>query len=280
MAITSDIVKKLREKTGAGMMDCKRALEESGGDTEKAIEFLRKKGAATAEKRADKRIAEGAIVTRVANQNKLGVIVEVNCETDFVARGTDFVDFSHAVAQAIEMHKPATLDPVGSLATSTGKTVGELLNELLAKVSERIEVRRFSVVQTSDGIIGGYTHMGNKIGVLVEVTGLAEGQDGATLSRDIAMQIAAMNPQYVRREDVPKETVEREMEIYRTQARNEGKPEQMLGRIADGKLGKFCQEICLIEQSFIKDPGKTIRDILGSSGAVRSFHRFHLGENI
>lgn len=278
MAITAEQVKLLRAKTGAGMMDCKRALEESGGDFDKAIESLRKKGAATAQKRADKLAKEGVIVTRVSADAKTGVVVEVNCETDFVARGNDFVNFANAVAEAIENHKPSTIEQVMSLHTSSGKTVSQMLNELLARVGEKIEVRRFALYETQQGLIGAYTHMGSKIGVLVELEGAAS-NDGALLSRDVAMQIAAMNPQYIRREEVSKETIERELEIYRTQARNEKKPEQVLDRIAMGRLEKFFQEVCLLEQTFIKDASRTVKDLLGNKLTVRRFQRYHLGEN-
>jgi elongation factor Ts len=278
MAVTSEQVKLLREKTGAGMMDCKRALEESGGDFEKAIEYLRKKGAATAQKRADKMAKEGAIVTRISPDGKVGVVVEVNCETDFVARGEDFINFVTAVAEAVERHKPLTVDQVMTLSSSAGKSISELLNELLAKVGEKIEIRRFAVYETQKGMVGGYTHMGSKIGVLVELDGKGS-NDGAIVSRDVAMQIAAMNPQYIKRDEVTKDIIAREMEIYRTQARNEKKAEQVIDRIAAGRLEKFFQEVCLLEQTFIKDPAKTVKDILGDKFTVRRFQRYHLGEN-
>lgn len=278
MVITSSQVKHLRDKTGAGMMDCKRALEESAGDVEKAIEYLRKKGAATAQKRADKMAKEGVIVTRVAADGKRGVVVEVNCETDFVARGEDFVNFANAVAEAIERHKPSTLGQVHELSTTGSKKISELMNELLAKVSEKIEIRRFALFESAEGLIGAYTHMGSKIGVLVELVDPNALSDGAPLSRDIAMQIAAMNPQYITRDEVSKEIIDRELDIYRTQAKNEGKPQQVVERIATGKLEKFYQEVCLLEQTFIKDSGRTVKELLGSNAAVRRFQRFHLGE--
>jgi len=153
-----------------------------------------------------------------------------------------------------------------------------MLNDLLAKIGEKIEIRRFTVYETQNGVLGAYTHMGSKIGVLVELEGTAS-NDGAVLSRDVAMQIAAMNPLYIRREEISREVVEREMEIYRTQARNEKKPEQILDRIAAGRLEKFYQEVCLLEQTFIKDPSKTVKDVLGNKLTVRRFERFHLGEN-
>jgi len=278
MAITNEMIKKLRESTGAGMMDCKRALEQSGGSMEAAVEYLRKKGAAVAQKRSDRAAKEGVIVTRVSPDGKTGVIVEVNCETDFVGRSDAFTAFAGAVAEAIAAHRPGTLDELRALKTPGGKSVADLMNDLLAKVGEKIEVRRFSVMESTDGIVYSYTHLGSKIGVLVECANLAP---GTAVGRDVAMQIAAMNPSTVAREEVAKEIVERELDIYRTQAKNEGKPPQIVDRIANGRLEKFYQEICLLEQIFVKDGGKTVREYLAEAGktaAVRRFHRYHLGE--
>jgi elongation factor Ts len=285
MEITSELIKKLRDQTGAGMMDCKRALESTGGDMNAAVEYLRKKGAAVAQKRADRSAKEGAIVTRVSADGKTGVIVEVNCETDFVARSEDFVGFASAIAQAIEKEKPASLDRIADLPTPAGKKVAELQNDLLAKVGEKIDVKRFAIYQAEGGSVGSYTHLGSKIGVLVEFTGL-EGADAAGgAGRDVAMQIAAMNPMVITRDQVDKTVIEREMEIYRTQAKNEGKPAQIVDKIAAGRLEKFYQEVCLMEQIFIKDSGKTIKEFLletstkaGKPVAVKRFIRFHLGE--
>jgi len=278
MAITNEMIKKLRESTGAGMMDCKRALEQSGGSMEAAVEYLRKKGAAVAQKRSDRAAKEGVIVTRVSPDGKTGVIVEVNCETDFVGRSDAFTAFAGAVAEAIAAHRPGTLDELRALKTPGGKSVADLMNDLLAKVGEKIEVRRFSVMESKDGMIYSYTHLGSKIGVLVEC---ADIPPGTAVGRDVAMQIAAMNPSTVGREEVAKEIVERELDIYRTQAKNEGKPPQIVDRIANGRLEKFYQEICLLEQIFVKDGGKTVREYLAEAGktaAVRRFHRYHLGE--
>ncbi len=283
MQITNDMIKRLREKTGAGMMDCKRALEGSGGDMDAAIEFLRKKGAALGQKRSDRAAKEGMIVTRVSANGKTGVVVEVNCETDFVGRSDDFGGFANLVAEAIENHKPRTLEAVPLLPTSTGRSVGELMNDLLAKVGEKIDVRRFSVLESTDGMVSSYTHLGSKIGVLVDLSGL----DAASVpaGRDIAMQIAAMNPLVISREQVDKGLRERELDIYKTQAGNEGKPPQIVEKIAMGRLEKFYQEVCLLEQTFIKDSGKTVKDYLQEAGsktahqiAVKSFQRFHLGD--
>jgi elongation factor Ts len=285
MDITSEMIKKLRDQTGAGMMDCKRALESTGGNMDAAIEYLRKKGAAVAQKRADRSAKEGAIVTRVSSDGKTGVIVEVNCETDFVARSGDFVGFANAVAEAIETAKPTNLDSVAGLPTQGGKKVSELQNDLLAKVGEKIDVKRFAMYQADAGSVGSYTHLGSKIGVLVEFAGL-EGADAAGgAGRDVAMQIAAMNPMVITRDQLDKTIIEREMEIYRTQAKNEGKPAPIVDKIATGRLEKFYQEVCLMEQIFIKDSGKTIKEYLnetsartGKPVAVRRFVRFHLGE--
>ena len=287
MDITSEMIKKLRDQTGAGMMDCKRALEATDGNMDAAIEYLRKKGAAVAQKRAERSAKEGAIVTRVSSDGKTGVIVEVNCETDFVARSEDFVGFANAVAQAIETGKPASLDRVADLLAQGGKKVSEMQNDLLAKVGEKIDVKRYALYQANAGSVGSYTHLGSKIGVLVEFTGL-EGADAAGgAGRDVAMQIAAMNPMVITRDQLEKTVIEREMEIYRTQAKNEGKPAQIVDKIATGRLEKFYQEVCLMEQIFIKDSGKTIKEYLNETSAkagkpvtVKRFVRFHLGEGV
>jgi elongation factor Ts len=285
MEITSEVIKKLREKTGAGMMDCKRALEASNGDMDAAIEYLRKKGAAVAQKRADRTAKEGMIVTRVSADGKLGVVVEVNCETDFVGRSDDFTTFAGLVAEVVAKHRPATVEALHGHATSAGKKVIEHLNDLLAKVGEKVDVRRYEILDASDGVVSSYTHLGNKIGVLVEFTGLTVDDCTKGTGRDIAMQVAAMNPTVVGRDQIDKSTVERELEIYRTQAKNEGKKEQVIERIATGKLEKFYQEVCLLEQTFIKDQGKTVKDVLqeagkvaGTTPSIRRFIRFHLGE--
>ncbi|MBU1298128.1 MAG: translation elongation factor Ts [Bacteroidetes bacterium] len=279
MIINSEQVKLLRVKTGAGMMDCKKALEDSVGDMEKAIDYLRKKGAATAQKRADKAVKEGVIVTRVSGDNKLGVLVEVNCETDFVARGNDFVEFANTVAQVLEQKNPSTFEELLESVTTDGKTITTHLNDLVGKIGEKIEIRRFKTLQSNDGFISAYTHLGSKIGVLVEFGG--DAVINAQTGRDIAMQIAAMNPQFIGRDQVTIDIIQRELEIYRTQAKNEGKPEQVIERIANGKLEKFYQEVCLLEQTFIKDSGKTIKDIINEAGGnltLKQFERFHLGE--
>ena len=281
MAITSEMIKRLREKTGAGMMDCKKALESSSGDMDAAIEYLRKKGAAVAQKRADRSAKEGMIVTQVDNNGKTGVMVEVNCETDFVGRSEDFTGFARTVAESIQKHRPANLAAVGNLPTSNGKNVTELLNDLLAKVGEKVDIRRYALFESPRGSVSSYTHMGSKIGVLVEFSTPDTGS--SSVGRDVAMQVAAMNPMVITRDQIEKDVIERELDIYRTQARNEGKPAQVVDKIAAGRLEKFYQEVCLLEQTFIKDSGKNIKEYVQEATtpggtAILRFQRFHLGE--
>jgi elongation factor Ts len=284
MEITTESIKKLRDRTGAGMMDCKRALESSGGDMEKAVEYLRKKGAAVGQKRADRAAKEGVIVTLVNTEGTTGVVVEVNCETDFVGRSEDFIKFAGLVAGAIAAFKPATVEQLMSLRAE-GKTIAELQNDVLAKVGEKIEIRRFEVVEAQGGVVSAYTHLGNKIGVLVELAGPPSAAKG--VGRDVAMQVAAMNPMVVTRDQIEKEIVAREVEVYKAAAKNEGKPDHILDRIATGRLDKFFQEVCLLEQTYIKDGGKTVKDVLqeesqksGTPVSVRRYFRYHLGEEV
>ena len=279
MPITSEQVKLLRDKTGAGMMDCKKALGETSGDMDKAIEYLRKKGAATAQKRADKVAKEGIIVTKVSADNKLGIILEINCETDFVARGDDFVNFANLTADVVMKNQPASVEQLLDMSAADNKKISTHLNDMMARIGEKLDVRRFIVLKTNDGLISAYTHLGNKIGVLVELS--LNSDIYKQIGRDFAMQVAAMNPQYVSRDQVSIDVIQNELEIYRTQAKNEGKPEQVVEKIANGKLEKFYQEVCLTEQIFIKDSGKTVKDILNEAGnnlTLKKFERFHLGE--
>ncbi len=283
MAITSEIVKTLREKTGAGMMDCKRALEATNGDMDKAIEYLRKKGAATAEKRADRVANQGIVVTKIANDGKLGVIVEINSETDFVARSQDFIQFANEVTSVVERKSPSSVDQLLTLPFSDGRKVADALSDLVGKIGEKIAIKRFDIISASGSVVESYTHMGSKIGVLVEVAATSPG--AKPVARDIAMQIAAMNPSVVSREQVGKNVIDRELDIYRQQAKNEGKPDQVVDRIATGRLEKYFQEVVLLEQSFIKDASKSIKDVLHEASltlndtiAIRQFKRYQLGE--
>lgn len=285
MAITSELVKQLREKTGAGMMDCKKALEETGGDFEKAIEYLRKKGAAVAAKRAERTANEGLVLTRLSEDSKTAAIIELNCETDFVAKSDAFIELANKIADLVFANNFNSVDEVLN-AKVNGLTVTDLINEAVGKIGEKIQLSRFKKVNVETGSIVDYIHPGSKLGVLVifEYTKPVPA-DFRTFGRDIAMQVAAMRPMTVSRDEVDKELVEREIEIYKTQARNEGKPEQVLERIAQGKLEKFYQEVCLLEQPFVKDGSKSVGELIKSYNdanltdvKVKQFVRFHLAD--
>ena len=281
MAITAAQVNDLRQRTGAGMMDCKRALEEANGDIQKAIEILRKKGASVAAKRAEKSANEGLVVTKVSDDKKFATILEINCETDFVAKSEDFVKLAKFVIDAVHKKKPKNVEELLKISD-----VQDKLNDVLGKVGEKIEISRFDIMEANDGLLIDYIHMGSKLGVLIMFEDVKAGSDELYLiGKDMAMQVAAMNPISVKREDVPKETVDKEIEIYKELAKKEGKPEQMLEKIAMGRLNKFYQENVLLEQAFIKDNSKTVSDLLkefnakhGSSAKVARFDRFHLGD--
>ncbi|HVZ39220.1 MAG TPA: translation elongation factor Ts [Candidatus Kapabacteria bacterium] len=283
MAISALDVKSLRDRTGAGMADCKKALDESNGDMEVAIEILRKKGAATAAKRADKAANEGVVATAISDDHHRAAIVEVNCETDFVARNEEFSTFTRKLAQYVLETRPASTDDLLA-GEIDGKTVQTWLNELLGKFSERIEIKRFSVLAT-DGFVSDYVHNGDKLGVLIEMSGTGDASKTGTLPRDLAMQVAAMNPAYVRREDVPEDVLAKEKEIYMEQVINEGKKPEFAEKIITGRLEKFFADACLLEQTFVKDSTKQIREVLadvskeiGGDLTVISFLRYNLGE--
>ncbi|MFN4110656.1 MAG: translation elongation factor Ts [Ignavibacteria bacterium] len=285
MAVSADLVKQLREKTGAGMMDCKKALEETGGDFEKAVEFLRKKGAAVAAKRAERTTNEGLVVTRLSEDGKTAAIVEVNCETDFVAKSDAFVELTQKIADLVFSNDFQNLDELLN-AKVNDLTVTDLINEAVGKIGEKIQVSRFKKVTVNNGSIVDYIHPGSKLGVLVifEYSKLVP-SEFKTFARDIAMQVAAMRPMTVTRDQVDKTLIEKEIEIYKTQARNEGKPDQVLEKIAQGKLEKFYQEICLLEQPFVKDGSKSVGELIKSYNEsnstdvrVKEFLRYHLAD--
>ncbi len=275
MSISASDVVKLRAMTGAGMMDCKNALEEAAGDMDKAVDVLRRKGVLKAAKRADKVAAEGRIAGYVHTDEKQGVLVEVNCETDFVGKGDDFVNFSKEVAEAILVQNPDnTLSFVVHGKLPSGKTVEEAAHELTLKSGEKISVRRFVRYETSDRVIA-YFH-GTRIGVLVEIKG-----GDASLGIDVAMHIAAANPRYLKREEVPSAEIDKEKEIYAAQLRSQGKPENIIENILKGKVDKYYGEICLLEQAFIKDEEKTVGKLVEGKGAsIIRFARLELGEGI
>jgi elongation factor Ts len=281
-AISASLVKDLRDKTGAGMADCKRALEEAGGDMQGAIEWLRKRGAASVAKRADREANEGIVVSRTSADGKTAVLVEVNCETDFVARNDEFVNFANAIADALLTNDVASEDELWTIKIGD-KTLGNLKDEILAKFSEKIGLRRFERV-TTNGHITDYIHAGSRLGVLVEFDS-APAADAKPLTRDIAMQVAAMSPMFVHRSQVDQNTLNKELEIYKAAAIQEGKKEEIAERVAQGKLSKFYEEQVLIEQSFVKDPNKKVSDIVaeiakvtGGTINVVSFRRYSIGE--
>ncbi len=282
MAITLDQIKELRAKTGAGMADCKKALEEASGDLEKSIEILRKKGAMLAAKRADKITNEGAIKDAFSEDRTAGAIVEVNCETDFVAKGDDFQNFSKSVADAALSAGSSDIDTVLKTKVN-GLSVQEHLDALMGKVGEKIEVKRVKYVTSKDGFISDYIHFGSKLGGLVAFKG-NKNEESLDLGKKIAMQLVAMNPISVSRDQITADVIEKEKDIYKTQLLNEGKKENILDKIIGNKIEKFYQENCLMEQAFIQDEKKSIGDLIkdynkksGDNLEILEIVRFQLG---
>ena len=275
MSISASDVKRLREATGVGMMDCKKALVEANGDFEAAIDFLRKKGQKVAAKRADREAKEGLIVAVVSEDHSKGVIVEVNCETDFVARGDDFSSFADNIANLILAKDPGNLDELNSLPYNGADTVESATLTLTGKVGEKVDVRRFDTMATSNGAIVPYIHPGSRLGVLVEMSGNGNIEEAG---RDVAMQVAALNPVATRSDEVPADLREKELEIAREAARNEGKPDNIVERIAEGKLQRYFKDHVLIEQPFVKDSSVSVKEMLKQAGVeVKRFLRFGLG---
>ncbi|MBF8259128.1 MAG: Elongation factor Ts [Actinobacteria bacterium] len=288
MQITSEMVRELREKTGAGMMDCKKALAEAGGVMEEAIDNLRKKGLAAAAKKASRIASEGAVAACV--DSGAGALVEVNCETDFVAKTDDFQGFVREVATLVQGKGPRDVEAALALPAGDG-SLSDKLTGRVAKIGEKISFRRFVrfvLPAGGKGVIVPYIHAGGKIGVLVELHGAgADNTDFAALGKDLAMQVAAANPSYVSRENVPADVIAREKAIYREQALAAGKPEKILDKIAEGKLEKFYGDFCLVEQAFIKDPDRRVKELLkamsaktGTEVRVAGFARYQVGEGM
>jgi elongation factor Ts len=274
MNVTADTVRQLRERTGAGMMECKKALVETQGDLDSAAELMRKQGLAKADKKAGRVAAEGVIVIESAPDGHSAAMVEVNCETDFVARNEHFRDFAAAVAHSARAGKATDLDSLMADRLASGETIDERRRTLVAKIGEKISVRRFTR-QDSSGPLGAYLH-GTRIGVLVAL----DGGDTA-LARDLAMHIAASNPRYVSTEDVPAATVAKEREILEEQAQREGKSPEIVAKMVIGRLRKALAEISLLGQPFVKDPEQTVEKLLKNAGAtVREFQRFEVGAGI
>ena len=277
MNITAQDVKRLREQTGVGMMDCKRALQEADGDFEKAVDLLRKQGQKGAAKRADREAVEGVVAVATAADLMTGVIVEVNSETDFVARNEEFTSFANQMAAIALANRPTDRLAFLALDFDGGRTVEQAITDMTGKIGEKIDVRRVLVVETTNGSqVVGYVHPGSKLGVLVELSGSGDLQ---TAGRDVAMQAAAMNPIAATRDDVPVEVQEKEMEIGREAARNAGKPEHILDKIATGKLERYFKDNVLVEQPFVKDSSMSVKQMLQNADAeLKQFVRFALGD--
>ncbi len=274
MTITAAMVKELRERTGAGMMECKKALVETGGDLDAAVEAMRKSGMAKADKKAGRVAAEGRVVVKLSEDGRHAAVVEVNSETDFVANDENFTAFADAVAATALAKAPADLEALNASAMDSGDTVEETRRALIAKVGENINVRRFSLFEGA-GPVGVYVH-GGRIAAVVAV----EGGD-AELARDLAMHITASKPVCVAEGDVPAETLDKEREILTEQARTEGKPPEIMAKMVEGRLRKYLAEITLVGQPFVKDPDQTVGKLLKAAGAsVAGFLRYEVGEGI
>jgi len=271
--ITAAMVKELREKTGAGMMDCKKALGEVDGDMEVAVDFLRKKGLAAAAKKAGRIAAEGLIAASLKD-NKSGVIIEVNSETDFVAKNEDFIKFANEMAELAVEAGPADVDALMATKAANGQTVEEYLNSMISVIGEKLSIRRF--VKVDGDNISTYIHAGGKIGVIVNLDG-----GDTELAKDICLHIAASNPKYLDDSFVDPDYIAKETEIFTAKLVEQGKPEKMIPNIIKGQIGRLLKEVCLVSQPFVKDPDVTIAKLLENKGAkLLSYTRFELGEGI
>ena len=274
--VTASQVKDLREKTGAGMMDCKKVLTETDGDMEKAMDLLRERGIAKAAKKSGRVAAEGLVAAYVSEDKKIGAIVEVNAETDFVAKNAEFVEFVNEIAKIVANVNPADMEALlNSKYTGTEKTVKEVLTDKIATIGENMTIRRFERFE-SEGLVESYIHGEGKIAVLVDFK-----KGDSTLAKDICMQIAAARPEFLNREAVPADRVEKEMEILKVQAMNEGKPAEIAEKMVQGRIGKFYGEICLVDQEFVKDSSVKVGELIKSKDAeIVRFARFEKGEGI
>ena len=276
MQITASMVKELRERTGSGMMECKKALQETDGDIDVAIENMRKSGLAKADKKAGRIAAEGRVAIEISEDGKSAVILEANCETDYVSGGDDFMSFVSEIAKVALKAKPESVEVLVELPFGdSGETIEKTRQAKVAKIGENIQVRRFEVLETSDGTFGSYAH-GNRMSVLVE---MANGD--AELIKDIAMHIAASNPTCVTEDEVPANVLEKEKEILRAQALESGKPADIVEKMLTGRIRKYLAEITLVGQPFVKDPDKIVGTLLSDAGAtVTRFVRYEVGEGI
>ena len=285
--ITAQAVKELRERTGAGMMDFKKALTETNGDMEKAVEVLREKGLAAAAKKAGRVAAEGIVKTFISEDMKKGAMVEVNCETDFVADNAEFIEFAGKVAEMAANNDVSTVEELVALKYNDDKTVQEVLTELIAKIGENMTVRRFEKVAVENGVVQSYIHGGGRIGVLVQLACDSNSSELTQVAKDVCMQIAAANPLFLSENEVDSKALETEKEIYRAQALNEGKPEKIVEKMVEGRIKKYYKEVCLLNQPWVKDADKSISKYLeekskevGSPITVQKYFRFERGEGI
>ncbi|HII1555359.1 TPA: translation elongation factor Ts [Staphylococcus aureus] len=274
--ISAKLVKELREKTGAGMMDCKKALTETDGDIDKAIDYLREKGIAKAAKKADRIAAEGLV--HVETKGNDAVIVEINSETDFVARNEGFQELVKEIANQVLDTKAETVEALMETTLPNGKSVDERIKEAMSTIGEKLSVRRFAIrTKTDNDAFGAYLHMGGRIGVLTVV----EGSTDEEAARDVAMHIAAINPKYVSSEQVSEEEINHEREVLKQQALNEGKPENIVEKMVEGRLRKYLQEICAVDQDFVKNPDVTVEAFLKTKGGkLVDFVRYEVGEGM
>lgn len=261
MEITLDLIKELRNKTGAGINDCKKALQEVEGDLEKAVEYLRKKGAAMAVKRADKATNEGAVKLKISDDKKSGAIIEVNCETDFVSKGDEFQNLADAIANAAFELKGDNVDNIHAAKAADGLSIKEKIDEFMGKVGEKIELRRADFVNVPDGFVAGYVHFGSKLGSLIGFKGTYS-DDAEKLGKNIAMQVVAMNPLAIRREDIDQSFIDKEKDIYMTLAKNENKPDNIAQTIVNNKVERFFQDNCLLEQEYINESSKSVKNLI------------------
>ena len=291
MAITAAMVKELREMTGAGMMDCKKALNATEGDMDKAVEFLREKGLAAMAKKANRVAAEGIVAAKVSEEGKSAAIVEVNSETDFVAKNADFQAY---VARVVEQVLASNADSMESFMAEpwiddASVTVEQALSQKIAIIGEKLSIRRFEKVSAADGVVASYIHGGGKIGVLAVLETSASGDAVSECGKNVAMQVAALNPKYVTRDEVPADFVEHEKEILKTAAMNENpnKPENIIDKMIIGRLNKELKEICLVDQAYVKDGDLSVKKYVdsvakevGAAITVKSFVRYQTGEGI
>ena len=276
--VTASLVKELREKTGAGMMDCKKALTETNGDMEKAIEYLREKGITKAAKKSSRIAAEGLVLAYVSEDNKVGAAVEVNSETDFVAKNDEFRTFVQALAKQVALNNPVDVEALlnEEYIEEAGKKVSEVLTDKVAKIGENMNIRRFVRFETTDGLVESYIHGNGKIAVLVNMKNA-----DTELAKDICMQVAAARPEFLDEASVPAERLAKEMEILKAQAMNEGKPEAIAEKVVQGRIGKFYSEICLVDQEFVKNPDMKISELLKTKNAeIVEFARIEKGEGL